>query len=412
MGRPVTAVLAAVLVAAIVLAGQSAAHYPSIAYRPPAVGPDGDLYVAGGAGYLYALDPGGSPVWSHRVGAEPTDRPAVHRGVVAVPTVDGRVVAAAAAGGDRAWAASAGDRRGRYRVATAGPAVYVAGPGGVTALAVADGATRWSTTLPRRVVAGPVEAGGRVVVATGRGDDARLVALDAGGDVSWRVPLAGDVRALAADGDRVLVAAGDAVHGVDEEGDRRWRVRTGEVSGLSPAPGGAVVGTYDGRVVRVRGGAAAWRAAVDAPAAAPAPGPAGRWVYAVTPGAVVGVRGGEVRWRTPVGMTVLAPPAVADRVYVGTQVNRTYALDRDGSVAWINRYATPVGTAPGVDHEVSAPAFLADAAGSPTRVVRTDGTARELGGPLDPRWLAVLGVAVLLAAGGVAAGRRWRGGAG
>lgn len=413
MRRPAAVALAAALAVSLVaLAGQAAAHYPSIAYYPPAVGPDGGLYVAGGAGYLYALQSDGSPVWSHGVGSEVTARPAVHGDLLAVPTVDGRVVGVDR-DGDRSWQATAGDRRGRYRVATAADTVYVAGPGGASALAAADGATRWSTRLDRPVVAGPVVADGVVVVGTGRGAAARLVALDGSGAVAWRLALPDDVRALAAADGRVLVAAGGAVHAVDPDGDRHWRVRTGEVSGLSPAPDGAVVGTYDGAVVRIRDGGASWRASVDAPAVAPAPGPDGAAVYAVTPTAVVGLRDGAVRWRTRVGTTVLAPPTVGRRVVVGTVVNRTYALDRDGDVAWVDRYATGVGAVPGADHDVSPPPFLADARGSPTRVVAPDGTARRPGGPLSgfdaPGPAAVLLAAVLaLAAGLVAAGRRWR----
>lgn len=425
MRRVATAGLAA-LVCALVLAGGSAAHYPSIAYRSPALGPDGGLYLAGGAGYVYSLGSDGSVVWSHGVEGEATDRPTVHRGAVVVPTVDGRVVATDTDTGERTWAVDVGDRPGRYGATAAAGTVYVAGVAGVAALGVADGATQWTTALDGPTVAGPVAVGDRVVVGVGRGEAARLVALDAAGDVAWRAPLDDHVRALAAAGGHVLVASGGAVRALDG-GDRLWRVRTGEVSGLSPAAGGAVVGTYDGAVVRIRDGAVAWRASVDALAVAPAPGPADGaseaadggseaadgWVYAVTPDAVVGVRDGAVRWRTRVGLTVVAPPAVGERVYVGTQVNRTYALDRTGDVAWVDRFATPVGSAPGADHGAAPPSFLDDAVGPTTRVVYPNGTTERPGGSpglsgVDPLDVAALVAVVALAAGLLAAGRRWR----
>ncbi len=437
--RRVATVGVAALVCALVLAGGSAAHYPSIAYRSPALGPDGGLYLAGGAGYVYSLEGDGSVVWSHGIEGEAIDRPTVHRGAVVVPTVDGRVVAADADTGERIWDADVGDRPGRYGATATAGTVYVAGPAGVAALGVADGATQWTTALDGPAVAGPVAVGDRVVVGVGRGEAARLVALDAAGDVAWRVPLDDHVRALAAAGGHVLVASGGAVRALDG-GDRLWRVRTGEVSGLSPAAGGAVVGTYDGAVVRIRDGAVAWRASVDALAVAPAPGPADGtsetangaseaagggseaadgtseaadgWVYAVTPDAVVGVRDGAVRWRTRVGLTVVAPPAIGERVYVGTQVNRTYALDRTGDVAWVDRFATPVGSAPGADHGAAPPAFIDDAVGPTTRVVYPNGTTERPGGSpglsgVDPLDVAALVAVVALAAGLLAVGRRW-----
>ncbi|MFB6192244.1 MAG: PQQ-binding-like beta-propeller repeat protein [Haloarculaceae archaeon] len=147
---------------------------------------------------------------------------------VAAPAVDGgRVVAGSLGGGVVSFDMDGGfgwrrtlDGRIRSPVALADGTAYVAaGDGGLHALRLADGTTRWRDD--RRAIGPPVAAGGTVTVRDGR----RLRAFDPDGTERWTAGAFGD-------GTSPPAVTGDAVYHVDgthaycrrlADGSERWR---------------------------------------------------------------------------------------------------------------------------------------------------------------------------------------------
>jgi outer membrane protein assembly factor BamB len=144
-------------------------------------GSDGlTIAVATPRGEVIALGPDGKQLWRAQVTSDVAERPLVGRGLVIVRSTDHRVAAFEAASGKRRWFFQRQQPPLTLRASTemtfAGDNVLVGFPGGkLTALALANGATRWETTIaePKGTteverladVVGPVLVSGREVCA-------------------------------------------------------------------------------------------------------------------------------------------------------------------------------------------------------------------------------------------------------
>jgi outer membrane protein assembly factor BamB len=145
------------------------------------VGSDGlTIAVATLRGEVIALGPDGKQLWRAQVSSDVAERPLVGRGLVIVRSTDHRVAAFEADTGKRRWFFQRQQPPLTLRVSTemsfAGDNVLVGFPGGkLTALALANGATRWEATIsePKGTteverlsdVVGPVLVAGREVCA-------------------------------------------------------------------------------------------------------------------------------------------------------------------------------------------------------------------------------------------------------
>jgi hypothetical protein len=185
-----------------------------------------------------------------------------------------------------------------------------------------------------------------------------------------------------------------------------WSVALGEVVGQPSVRNGTVVaGTTSGTVAAIRDGTVAWRYQTDLPVA---PTFVGDRVYATTGVGLIAIENGTEQWTRRVGGTMLVAPTVGEDVYIGTQINRTYAIGRDGSSAWLNQYSTTTADIPWADGDSAVTFWNPD--DSVTRVVGPDGSVQESdtgesGGADVP---LVAGLVVALSVLAVAYGyRRW-----
>jgi outer membrane protein assembly factor BamB len=145
------------------------------------VGSDGlTVAVATPRGEVIALDSNGKELWRAQVSSDVAERPLVGSGVVVVRSTDHRVAAFEVGSGKRRWFFQRQQPPLTLRASTemsfAGENVLVGFPGGkLTALALANGATRWEATVsePKGTteverlsdVVGPVAVSGREVCA-------------------------------------------------------------------------------------------------------------------------------------------------------------------------------------------------------------------------------------------------------
>jgi outer membrane protein assembly factor BamB len=145
------------------------------------VGSDGLMVaVATPRGEVIALGADGKQLWRAQVSSDVGERPLVGRGVVIVRSTDHRVAAFEASNGKRRWFFQRQQPPLTLRASTemsfAGDNVLVGFPGGkLTALALANGATRWEATVsePKGTteverlsdVVGPVAVSGRDIFA-------------------------------------------------------------------------------------------------------------------------------------------------------------------------------------------------------------------------------------------------------
>ncbi|HTT12828.1 MAG TPA: outer membrane protein assembly factor BamB [Burkholderiaceae bacterium] len=145
------------------------------------VGSDGEtVAVATPRGEVIALDANGKEQWRGQVSSDVSERPLVGNGLVIVRSTDHRVAAFEVGTGKRRWFFQRQQPPLTLRASTemsfAGDNVLVGFPGGkLTALALANGATRWEATVsdPKGTteverlsdVVGPVAVSGRDVCA-------------------------------------------------------------------------------------------------------------------------------------------------------------------------------------------------------------------------------------------------------
>ena len=155
----------------------------------------------------------------------------------------------------------------------------------------------WSVQLDGQVSAGPASGGSRIYIALASG---QLTARDAAdGKELWR-QARNVTAAMAADGDLLFVASGDAIEAIrGDTGKAAWTLpRTTPVAPLL-ASAGWLIATTDTQVLAIR---------------------------AAT---------GEVAWRQAAGGVKLAPALDGDRVFTGAEDGRVVAMSlKDGSVEW------------------------------------------------------------------------------
>jgi outer membrane protein assembly factor BamB len=233
---------------------------------------------------LFAIDAGGP------VRAEP--RQGGRDGaIVGVGAASGLALFARAASGERLFALRT-DHRIDAPVRFAGDTAYVGSRDGkLYAVALPDGAPRWTFAAGDDLLAGPTVAGD--VVAVGTRDGRVIGVLAASGKECWRVETAGRLRA------GIVAAAGALLAGSED----------GKLYAIDPASG-AVRATFDAGVPIV---------------AAPALGEKGLYL-AASDGTVFCLDPEKLttRWRYPLGAACFAAPVFAD--------GRLYLAAADGSV--------------------------------------------------------------------------------
>jgi len=157
--------------------------------------------------------------------------------------------------------------------ASAGDAVYIAGPKGeVESLVAATGKTRWKTNVKLRLSAGPGVGDGLVVVGGPEGDVIALSAAD--GKERWRARVGSEILAApAVGGDSVVVRTVDGkLRALDaKDGKQRWladqQLPRLTLRGNAPPQimGDLVIAGFDnGRLMAVTlaGGSTVWDVAV------------------------------------------------------------------------------------------------------------------------------------------------------
>jgi outer membrane protein assembly factor BamB len=235
----------------------------------------------------------------------------------------------------------------------------------------ADGATRWSVSLPGRPT-GPLAVVDDVAYVAGEADGAGwAVAVGADGRERWRRDL--DVEpfsGVVGDGDGLfVVSVTDRVVALDTDGGERWRrqvapaFETGERPNLQGLPAVDDDRLYapgvDGRLYAVEraDGRAAWTATLVEESksnALPSPAVVDDTVYVNTyhAGLVAVGADGTRRWATGKPGGLHAPVAGPDTLLApGRSAVRAYG--RDGDARWT--FELPVGDAPGSAGYAMAP---------------------------------------------------------
>lgn len=275
------------------------------------------IYVGTDRGVLYALDRRtGKVVWEHRIGFGPWankrdkvifSTPVLHDGRIFFGAFDGNLYCLDAKTGKRLWVSFEADWI-EGGVAVAGRAGLIvvpilAGtphtPGGVVALDLHTGQTRWRITLPARTTSTPlsIEDLGLVLVATEQGTVYALN--DTTGQKVWSFQTMGAVRATpayVAQQSVVIVASYDgSVYALDvRDGLLRWRFDIGLANHASPCIDGARV----------------FIASLD------------KHLYALD------LSTGKQLWSFPCRARIFASPKVyAGRLYCGANDARLYELD-------------------------------------------------------------------------------------
>lgn len=303
------------------------------------------------------------------------------------------------------------------------PSAEDAGAGGVASLALADGAHRWSASLPAPVAKGPLVRDGVVYVVSGEstgytGNDQRLNAV-VDGERRWASDAVdqflellgvGEGRAYLGTADDALSTDGQELFAVDRsDGTTTWTRASGDAIG-GRLVGGRLVVDVGGVAVEVRDpadGTRSWQREVellDGPDGAPQ----------VVDGAVLAAENreegeqfaafdladGTRRWSSVDGGErpyVFTGATAGEEVAVGVEYDgAVFALGaRDGAGRW--RFATDgdVRTSPLVD---DGAVVVGDLSGTVYSLDAADGTERwqaDVGGPV--RWLGTTGDLVVAA---------------
>lgn len=250
--------------------------------------------------------------WLVAFDAPPSAAPAYDAGAAYVPLRTGAVAAVDLERGTVLW---------RRELATAiAPAtgdglVFLAADGRLEAVASSNGATRWRTSLPGRLVTVTWDTGW-LLCSTEDGDLAALRASD--GQLVWRTTLG---KALvvppAAALDRVYLAldGAEVVSLALATGARGWsRTLSGRITGVSAVDRQLIVGTTDNAVfsLDLDSGRQRWRWRVGADASGPATSD-DRHIYFVARDNVlraVARGGGSLRWTADLPSRPLGGPQV------------------------------------------------------------------------------------------------------
>jgi outer membrane protein assembly factor BamB len=391
----------------VLVAGPAVGHFVGMSYRPPAVA-DGELYVTSTDGHLYALDSDGSPRWAVNASAMIVTPATVAGDSVLLGTDTGRVLAVERSDGTIRWDQQLTED-GIDSIAVGSDYSYVEARSQISAV-TDNGSVAWRFSPDRAVVA-PVatgEHGAYVVESNFSARNGTLYALARNGTVRW-------TRETHSIVEQVTVSNGTVYHAEDERvvataanGTELWTVALGGVEGPpSVQDGTVVVGTENGTIAAIEKGTVTWRyRASDATSpTAVSPRLVGDTVYATTWRGLVAVENGVEQWRRTLGATVHRPPTVGDHIYVGTQINRTYAVTREGSFAWIDRYSTTTADVPW--YNIEPVGTFWNPQGSVTRVIGPDGRVVPQE-HRDSRPWPVLAAGVLALSALVIASRYWR----
>ena len=167
-----------------------------------------------------------------------------------------------------------------------------------------------------------------------------VLAVDEAGALIWEARLPAERVAAALDvaKQRVLVTlAGGGLCVIDGRGGkayRPWPLGAEPAGEPCPAPGGALVGTSDGRLV-LRWSKARWTAELPAPLRGRPRihrdrvyAAAGTWLVALA------LDSGQELWRSELPGPGLTPVVERDRLYVASEDGALLALDREGKVRW------------------------------------------------------------------------------
>ena len=210
------------------------------------------LYAGSDDGTFRALDQGsGVERWRTRID-DPRRKgifssPALHEGRVYFGGYDGCVRCLDCRSGELVWRFSGADWVGSSPAPAPELDRLFIGleyasprfPGGIAALALADGGKLWEHRCTAHVHGTPLWVPEHQAVACG-GNDGRLRWLDAGdGGERWSYPAGGEIKAgVAFDptaGQLVFGAFDGGVHAVDvATGERRWRIETGDIIYSTP----------------------------------------------------------------------------------------------------------------------------------------------------------------------------------
>ena len=218
----------------------------------PAVGVNGDLYLCGDQGRVYALSYSGKPIWSRQLQREiVTDVSIGGDGTVFVGTDDRRLNALRPDGVKR-WDMLLSGIPGSAAIGD-DATVYV-GAFGLHAVSP-EGSPLWSYVVPEEISDPVLGRNGIVVVGTRRG---KLYTIDRSGEKVWDVNLGSPIvhsPVLTEDG-TVIVAAGRDLYAVSPAGVVEWRFRVTRDFGppLVDRGGTIYVGADDWMVYALAGG--------------------------------------------------------------------------------------------------------------------------------------------------------------
>lgn len=187
----------------------------------------------------------GEEEWLVDVDARLTAPPTIHGGVVYVPDWRGQVHALSVSDGSVLWSrrvdADGSGRTFPEPVAVLDETLYVgsqSGMTGVVALDATNGETRW-TESTHAVTGGPVAHRNGIIVQSHED----VIAFETDGSRRWSFNvLEGTARPIAVDDRHVYVAARNALHAIDWNGDEAWTYEpSGEQIGTPTIAGGTVL---------------------------------------------------------------------------------------------------------------------------------------------------------------------------
>jgi len=345
--------------------------YGGIAWRLQTGGPvrsspvvsQGVVYVGSTDGKVYAIDAArGTVRWRYDAGSAVSATPALAGGMVVVAAWDGSVHGIARTTGKRvwrvgtganarlAWGYESGDNWTSSATIAGGTIFVGSGDGGLYALDLATGHTRWRATTRGRIRSSAAVTADQVIVGS---FDGSVYSFDrASGRERWRFATDGtrfasdtfgfDRKSIqsspAVAGELVLVGARDGFfYALDlATGMERWRADH-QVSWVNCSPavtdGVAYVGTSDGQFLQaldLATGTQRWRADTIGVIWG-SPSVAGNVVYTpTTRGSLYAIdrATGRELWRARFGGGSFSSPTIAgDRLFIGNEDGGVYALD-------------------------------------------------------------------------------------
>jgi outer membrane protein assembly factor BamB len=195
---------------------------------------------------------------------------------------------------------------------------------------------RWTIELSAPPSAPPVIGGDRVFVAALPGQVIAYRLSD--NQQLWRQPLAPE-QPVAPDGDRVFIAAGEAVHALNAaDGSLLWRQPTGTLTAPLLAKDGWVIAASASKLYALRAtdGEIIW--SVDHTLQRQRAAISGDYLFLpLASGAVraVDLSSGATRWDWRVAGAPAEPLVVGDRLYVGATDKHFYSVNiKNGETDW------------------------------------------------------------------------------